>query len=115
MFGVILLQTLPKWLSVSKHMAICTHSMLTIGTFDTLFLLLCTLGLVETALGSIGSTEFSLEFCEDIWVGVIWEEILTTSKLLCSTYIKIKGICSLKALKLNFKRLRYTGENTGSA
>ena len=36
---------------------------------------------------------------------MIWEEILTTSKLLCSTYLKIKGICSLKALKLNFKRL----------
>ena len=50
-------------------------------------------------------------FCEGIGVGVIWEELLTISKLLFSTYLKIKGICSLKALKL--KRLKYTGENTG--
>ena len=42
--------------------------------------------------------------------GEIWEELLTTSKLLCSTYLKIKGIYSLKALK--FKCLKYTGENT---
>ena len=55
-------------------------------------------------------TEFSLEFREDVAVGVIWEELLTTSKFLCSTYSKIKGICSLKALK--FKCLKYTGENT---
>ena len=25
--------------------------------------------------------EFSIEFCEDVGVGVIWEELLTTSKL----------------------------------
>ena len=28
--------------------------------------------------------EFFLEFCEDIEVGVIWVELLTTSKLPCS-------------------------------
>ena len=55
-------------------------------------------------------SQFSLELCEDVGVGEIWEELLTTSKLLCSTYLKIKGICSLKALK--FKHLKYTGENT---
>ena len=42
--------------------------------------------------------------------GAIWVELLTTSKLLSSTYVKIKGICYLKALK--FKCLKYTGENT---
>ena len=41
---------------------------------------------------------------------MIWEELLTTSKHLYSTHLKIKGICSLKALK--FKCLKYTGENT---
>ena len=40
-------------------------------------------------------TEFSLKFHEDMEVGGIWEELLTTSKLLCSTYLKIKGICPL--------------------
>ena len=58
-------------------------------------------------------TEFTLEFCEDVgggWVGVILEELLTTPKLLCPTYLKIKGFCSLKAFK--FKCLKYTGENT---
>ena len=47
----------------------------------------------------VGNTELSLEFSEDVGVGAIWEELLTTSKLLCSTYLMIKGICSLKALK----------------
>ena len=42
-----------------------------------------------------------LEFCKEVGVGVIWEELLTTSKLLCSTHLKIKGIWSLKALKLS--------------
>ena len=46
------------------------------------------------------ATEVSLEFCEDVGVDEIWEELLTTSKLLCSTYLKIKGISSLKALAL---------------
>ena len=55
-------------------------------------------------------TEFSLEVCDYIGVGVIWEELLAISKLLYSTYLKIKGICLLKAL--TFKRLKYTGENT---
>ena len=55
-------------------------------------------------------SEISLEFCEDVGVGEIWEELLTTSKLLCSTYLKIKGIWSPKALK--FKYLKYTGGNT---
>ena len=36
--------------------------------------------------------------------------VKATSKLLSSTYFKIKGNCSLKALK--FKHLKYTGENT---
>ena len=58
------------------------------------------------------SPEFSLEVCEDVGVGEIWEESLATSKLLCSTYIlylKIKGICLLMALK--FKALKvYWGE-----
>ena len=45
-------------------------------------------------------------------MGEIWEELLITLKLLCSTYLKIKGICLLKALK--FKRLKYTAENTAS-
>ena len=58
----------------------------------------------------IRTSEFSLEFSEDVGVGEIWEELLTTSKLLCSTYLNIKGICSLKALK--FKRLKYTRKNT---
>ena len=44
-------------------------------------------------------SEFSLEFCKDTGVGMIWGELLTTSKLLCSTYLKIKDICLLKALK----------------
>ena len=39
-----------------------------------------------------------------------WEELTTTSKHLCSTHLKIKGVCSRKALKL--KHLKYTGENT---
>ena len=56
-------------------------------------------------------SELSLEICEDIGVGEIWEELITTSKLLCSTYLQIKGICSLKALKC--KCLKYTRENTG--
>ena len=55
-------------------------------------------------------TVFDIQFSEDVGVGVIWEELLTTSKLLCSTYLKIRGICSLKALK--FKRLKCIGENT---
>ena len=55
------------------------------------------------------NAEFFREFCEDVGVGVVGEELLTTSKLLCSTYLKIKGICSMKALK--FKYLMYTGEN----
>ena len=54
--------------------------------------------------------EISLELSEDVEVGMIWGELLTTSKHLCSTHLKIKGICSLKGLK--FKRLQYTGENT---
>ena len=64
----------------------------------------------ESAL-SPPSPEISLEFSEDVGVGAIWEELLTTSKHLCSTYLKIKGVCSLKTLK--FKRLNYAGENTG--
>ena len=44
--------------------------------------------------------------------GVFWEESKATSKHLSSTYSKIKGNCSLKALKL--KHLKYTGENTVS-
>ena len=36
---------------------------------------------------------------EEVGEGVIWEVLLSESKVLCSTYIKIKGICSLKALK----------------
>ena len=60
---------------------------------------------VSTVLSSVREgVQVSLEFCEDVEVGVILEELLTTSKLLCSTYLKIKGICSLKALK--FKRLK---------
>ena len=37
--------------------------------------------------------EVSLEFSEEVRVGEIWEELLTTSKLLCSTYlhVHIKG------------------------
>ena len=53
-----------------------------------------------------------LEFCKDIGMGVVWEELLTTSKILWSTYLKIKGICSLNALK--FKCLKYIGKNTGT-
>ena len=41
--------------------------------------------------------------------GAIWEELLSTPKLLCSTYLHIKGAC---LLALKFKRLKYTGENT---
>ena len=48
-----------------------------------------------------------LEFCEGTGVGVVWEELPTTSLLLCSTYLKIKGISSLKVLKF-----KYTRENT---
>ena len=55
-------------------------------------------------------SEFSLEFCEDEGVGMMWEELLPTSKLPYSTYLKIKEICSLKARK--FKCSKYTGENT---
>ena len=57
-------------------------------------------------------SEFSLEFCEDVGVGVIWEELLTTSKLPCSTFSKIKGMCLLKSLIV--KCLKYTGENTAT-
>ena len=41
-----------------------------------------------------------------------WEElhVRATSKLLSSTHLKIKGKCSLKALK--FKCFKYTEENT---
>ncbi len=31
---------------------------------------------------------------------VVWEELIVTSKLLSSTYFKIKGNCSLKAARL---------------
>ena len=55
-------------------------------------------------------TEFSPELCEDVGVGVTWEELLTTLKHLCSTYLRFKGICSLKALE--FDCLKYTGKNT---
>jgi hypothetical protein len=41
---------------------------------------------------------------------VSWEELTTASKLLNPTYLKIKGNCSMKALK--FLGLKYTGENT---
>ena len=65
------------------------------------------LSLCASELKTFTTSEVSLEYyCEDARVGVIWEEPLTTSKLLCSTYLKIKGICSLKALK--FKCLRRT-------
>ena len=50
----------------------------------------------------------SLEFSEEVGVGAIWEDLLTTSKLLCSTYLHIRG---LKALK--FRHLKYTKENMG--
>ena len=62
----------------------------------------------ESAL-SPPSPEISLEFSEDVGVGAIWEELLTTLKL-CFTYLKVKGVCLLKALK--FKHLKYAGENT---
>lgn len=41
--------------------------------------------------------EISLEFSEDIEVGTIWEELLTTSKLMLHPhlYLKIKGVCLL--------------------
>ena len=42
-------------------------------------------------------------------VWLVWEELTTTSKLLSSTYFKIKGNCSLKAPKLKYM---YIGENT---
>ena len=57
------------------------------------------------------NSEISLESSEDVGVR-FWEELITTSKHLCSTHLKIKGVCSLKALK--FKHLEYTGENTGT-
>ena len=38
--------------------------------------------------------------------GMIWEELLTTSKFLCSTHLDIKGICSLEVIK--FKCLERT-------
>ena len=38
---------------------------------------------------------------------MIWDKFLTTSKLLCSTFLEIKGVCSLK---FNI----YTGKNTGN-
>ena len=41
---------------------------------------------------------------------MIGAELLTTSKHLCSTHLKIKGICSLKALK--YKHLQCTRVNT---
>ena len=40
-------------------------------------------------------------------ISVVCIQTITTSKLLCSTYLKIKAICSLEALK--FKYLWYTG------
>ena len=41
-----------------------------------------------------------MEFSEDIYrESEVCEELLTTSKLLSSTYLKIKGVCLLKALK----------------
>lgn len=41
---------------------------------------------------------------------MFWEELVTTSKDISSTYSKIKGNYSLKALKFN--HLKYAGENT---
>ena len=55
----------------------------------------------------IPSVEVSLGFSEDVGEGEIWEELLTTSKLLCSTCLKVNGVCSPKAVEL-----KYTGENT---
>ena len=57
--------------------------------------------------------EISIELSEDVGVGMIREELLTTSKHLCSTHLKIKAICSLKALK--FECLKCTEENTALA
>ena len=53
---------------------------------------------------------FSPEFSQGVGVVVLREEFLTTSKLLRSTYLQIKGDCLLKALK--FKHLKYTEEDT---
>ena len=39
----------------------------------------------------------SLELSEEVGVGAIWEELLTTSRLLCSTYLHINGVFLLKA------------------
>ena len=55
---------------------------------------------------SITCTKIFLEFSEDVGVGIIWEELQTSSKDLCSTYLKIKGICSLKALKFKCTDVR---------
>ena len=48
----------------------------------------------------------SQEFSQGVVGGCIWEKLKAISKLLSSTYFKIKGNCLLKALK--FKCLKYT-------
>ena len=53
---------------------------------------------------NIRTSEISLE---EIGEDVTWEELPTTLKLLCPTYLKIKDVCSFKALQ--FKCLK---ENT---
>ena len=35
-----------------------------------------------------------------LWKCVLWKKLITTSKLISSTYSKIKGNCLLKALKI---------------
>ena len=50
--------------------------------------------------------EFSLEFCKDIGVGEIWEELLTISKHLCSTYLKTMYTYVLQELQLLSNSLR---------
>ena len=61
------------------------------------------------ALGII--SEISLESFEDVGVGAILGGVNNHIKaLMLHPLKKIKGVCSLKALK--FKQLQYTGENT---
>lgn len=49
---------------------------------------------------NIQDAEISLEITDDVGESAIRKELLTTSKPSCSTYmyLKIKGVCSLKAL-----------------
>ena len=86
-----------------SELALCTHVHVPTISYDavcTAFSIpACMLSVVHVVMSCTCTiSEFSL---------MQWVELVTTSKLLCSTYSKITGNCSQKALKF-----KHPGENT---